>query len=175
MQKLRQKASTATKAAHKASKESEQLKAALTETIALLRQEQARNRELSCNPCEVEKAEEVLHDQFEDVTRSCDQQIQSLQAYVNVLEHKNDELYDKIQELQGESDTEGIPIVATKVAGKYTQAVRELYYALLAQRIPPSKIQNINRPVLCHLAQTIDVDALQLQVLLLQGICGEKN
>ena len=43
MQKLRQKASTATKAAHKASKESEQLKAALTETIALLRQEQARN------------------------------------------------------------------------------------------------------------------------------------
>ena len=43
IQKLRQKASTATKAAHKASKESEQLKAALTETIALLRQEQAGN------------------------------------------------------------------------------------------------------------------------------------
>ena len=104
----------------------------------------------------------MLHDQFEDVTRSCDQKIQSLQAYVNVLEHKNDELYDKIQELQGESDTEGIPIVTTKVAGKYTQAVRELYYALLAQRIPPSKIQNIIRPVLRYLAPSIDVDALQL-------------
>ena len=65
MQKLRQEASTATKAAHKASKESEQLKAALTETIALLHQEQARNRELSCNLCEAEKAEEVLHE-FED-------------------------------------------------------------------------------------------------------------
>ena len=43
IQKLRQKASTATKAAQNASKDSEQLKAALTETIALLRHEQARN------------------------------------------------------------------------------------------------------------------------------------
>ena len=143
IQKLRQKASTATKAAQNASKDTEQLKAALTETIALLRHEQARNRELSHNLCEAQKAEEVLHDQFEEVTQSCDQQIKSLQAYVDVLEHKNDELYDKIQELQGESDTDSIPIVATKVAGKYTQAIRELYYALLAQRIPPSKIQNI--------------------------------
>ena len=104
----------------------------------------------------------MLHDQLEDVTRNCDQHIKSLQAYVNVLEHKNDELYDKIQELLGESDTESIPIVATKVAGKYTQAIHELCYALLAQRIPPSKIQNIIRPVLRHLAPSIDVDALQL-------------
>ena len=48
------------------------------------------------NLCQAQKAEEVLHDQFEEVTQSCDQQIKSLQAYVNVLEHKNDELYDKI-------------------------------------------------------------------------------
>ena len=64
----------------------------------------------------MEKAEKVLHDQFEDITWSCDQQIKSLQSLC--LEHKNDELYEKTQELQGESDTESIPIVPTKVAGK---------------------------------------------------------
>ena len=52
IQKLRQKGSTATKVAHNTSEQSEQLKAAVTETIALLRHEQARNRELSCNLCE---------------------------------------------------------------------------------------------------------------------------
>ena len=57
-----------------------------------------------------------------------------------------------------DSESDNEPFVATKVAGKYSPATRELYelyYTLLAQRIPPSKIQNITRPVLRHLYSTI--------------------
>ena len=39
------------------------------------------------------------------MSQSQEQQIKSLQAYIDVLEHKNDELHDKIQKMQEQSES----------------------------------------------------------------------
>ena len=75
------------------------------ETIALLRHEQTQTTQLTHTACEAEKAEEILRDQFQEVSQSQEQQIKSLQAYNDVLEHKNDELHDKIQKMQEQSES----------------------------------------------------------------------
>ena len=77
-------------------------------------------------------------------------------------------LNDKITELEiGSNEQNGNPVINlnTRKEGRghqYTPTIRRLYYALLAERVPPGKIRNIVKCVLETMVPSTEIDNLQL-------------
>jgi len=96
--------------------------------------------------------------------------------YEDEMQAKNDDLTDLIKSLKSEMKSfsvAGSAVVSdgddakfcfeTKDGGRvYTTAVRKLYYKLLADQLPPSKISSTIRAVLKSFLPSLDVDELKL-------------
>ena len=98
--------------------------------------------------------------------------------YEDEIQAKNDDLADQIESLKGELcslSVAGSALVSdgapgdmkfcfeTKDGGRvYTTAVRELYYKLLSDQLPPAKISTTIKSVLKSFLPSLDVDKLKL-------------
>lgn len=98
--------------------------------------------------------------------------------YEDEMQPKNDDLADQIESLKGELcslSVAGLALVSdgapgdikfcfeTKDSGRvYTTAVRELYYKLLSDQLPPAKISTTIQSVLKSFLPSLDVDKLKL-------------
>lgn len=71
-----------------------------------------------------------------------------------------------MREMELHSHTVHTPFLTeTRTTGRghqYSPTVRQLYYALLVERIPPKKIKGIVRNVLQSMVPSADIDSLQL-------------
>ena len=75
------------------------------------------------------------------------------------LVEKNEMLSEKLASLEPKSFT-SVPaafstmivnfVLQTKTDKHYSDSIRQLYYSLLADQIPPAKIEEIIKSVLCH-------------------------
>lgn len=88
--------------------------------------------------------------------------------YEQELEECIQLLNDKITELEIGSNEQNDTLVInfdTRKEGRghqYNSTTRKLYYALLAERVPPGKIQNIVKCVVETMVPGIEIDSLQL-------------
>ena len=96
--------------------------------------------------------------------------------YEDEMQTKNDQLTDHIESLKSKMDS--LPITSSAVSdcssdtmfcfetldgGRiYTTAVRELYYKLLADQLPPAKISSTVKCILKTFLPSLDVDKLKL-------------
>ena len=93
------------------------------------------------------------------------------------MQAKNDDLADQIESLKGELcsfSVAGSAVVSEGPPGDikfcfetiegrvYTTAVRELYYKLLSDQLPPAKISTTKKSVLKSFLPSLDVDKLKL-------------
>ena len=90
------------------------------------------------------------------IANECKQQ--DIEEYIQELEAK-------VRELELHSHTEHKPFFIETTTGRrnqYSPIVRQLYYALLVERIAPKKIKGIVRSVLKCMVPSADVGSLQL-------------
>ena len=96
--------------------------------------------------------------------------------YEDEMQAKNDQLTDHIKSLKSEMNL--LPLAGSAVSDcgddtmfcfetldgghVYTTAVRELYYKLLADQLPPAKISSTIKSVLKNFLPSLDVDKLRL-------------
>ena len=82
------------------------------------------------------------------------------------IEEYIQELEAKVRELELRSHTEHKPFfIETRTTGgrkQYSPIIRQLYYALLVERIAPKKIKGIVQSVLKCMVPSADVGSLQL-------------
>ena len=108
------------------------------------------------------------------ITHELGETIADSMYYEEEILAKNEVLSEQVKCLQEEISSSTIIPGATSVDNSkfyfktkgddrvYTTAVRELYYTLLAQQMPPAKIAGTIKSVLKSFLPTIDVDAVQL-------------
>ena len=168
VKKLRCVASTATKEAKKSEKKCVQFEMAMEETRNLFCQERAKTKELErenryhqVEQCLLQmEASEVQEeiDEYRKQLTQYEEEMRELRDYIQELCLQNDDL----QEQLGSSQTVQSDIVEMKHGKQYTKEVRKLYYSLLSQNIPPSKIRKIIKSVFQHLLPSVDPNELQL-------------
>ena len=95
--------------------------------------------------------------------QTCIMQDKLQSAYLDSVYYE-DEMQDQLTDLKSETHPIGSDTVfETLDSGHiYTTAVRELYYKLLADQLPPAKISSTIRSVLKSFLPTKDVDRLRL-------------
>ncbi len=126
--------------------------------------------ELKCSQDKLQRTEKVLKDvsnQRETVKKSRDfiknklaktaHQYESLEEEFAILHMENFDLCDDLK-----SQEHGVETVATKQGQSYTPEIRKLYYSLLADQIPATKIASVIQTVLKTFNPSIDVENLQL-------------
>ena len=85
--------------------------------------------------------------------------------YEEEILSENENLSDLVQSLQMERSTasEHFGEFQTKeIGGAYTTAIRELYYTLLANQMPPNKIATTIKSILKSFLPSLDVDNMKL-------------
>lgn len=87
----------------------------------------------------------------------------TLEDNLYTLEEENSELSQALNFVQKQKELPDGFTFETKSNGKlYSPAVRTLYYTLLADQIPPAKIENIIKAVLKCFSPTLDIAQLEL-------------
>ena len=81
------------------------------------------------------------------------------------IEEYIQELDTKVRELELHSHTVHTPFLTEKrttgSGHQYSTIIRQLYYALLVERIPPKNIKGIVQNVLQSMVPSADIDSLQ--------------
>lgn len=86
------------------------------------------------------------------------------ECYQEDIEEYIQELETKVRELELQSHTLHTPFLTETRTGsghQYSTIVRQLYYALLVERIPPKNIKGIVQNVLQSMVPSADIDSLQ--------------
>ena len=98
-----------------------------------------------------------------DINSHLKKQNKNIFFEMNKLEEKIEEEQAHVEELANHNaaTTSSGPI-NTKDGKTYSTKIRTLYYTLLAERLPPAKIENIIKTVLKSFCPQIEVDTMQL-------------
>ena len=104
------------------------------------------------------KLKDNIHQKTNEV-KALKNDIQSIDCRNVELEEQNDLIQKEIQSL---SVNHPSSIPQTKIGNRYSNEIRELYYDLLAQQMPPSKIELAIKTVLKLFNPSLDLKQLKL-------------
>ena len=91
-------------------------------------------------------------------------QVKRLKEDAKKIDEEYGELEEKFTEARGENQEKNKPteVLTTKQHSRYTNEIRTLYYQLLAQQLPPGKIECCIKTILSTFCPHMDLEHLQL-------------
>lgn len=138
------------KRTHKANnKKIEVLQAALDDTRSLVSE---RNSEIGELKREIQKRDQIIDSLTSEKEKLCEQSDGELAKY-------HAEVASLQEQLSSMSKITTLPTFSKR---KYNASIRELYYSLLAMRIPPAQIKTVVTNVISCLNPSADIDGLRL-------------
>ena len=130
----------------------ETLLGTLEETRGLVKDKNKEIKRLKRAVGNLEQMVDVLEDELRELRKDNDKEHNEHEAEIL-------DLSQQIQELQQKDKSQSLSTFSSRT---YTANVRELYYALLAMRLPPGQIKAVVRNVITHLVPHVDSGKLRL-------------
>jgi uncharacterized coiled-coil protein SlyX len=145
-----------------------------TQPLSATENEELTDLETKCALQDITNKLEDMKAKYENKLKKVYKKIDSLQNDMDVAERNIEKLSTLHQRQEGSEssdhvDKHGNDVYITKNNCQYTPGIRKLYYTLLVNGMPPSKISQNIKTVLQHFLPNMDTD----QLVLLKDSCAQ--